>query len=256
MDGIIMIGFFKSIVKKIFNLLGYNIVKLTDEQHDPFLTHHYQRHTRRRLEHLASLGLSIAGSTVLEVGAGVGDHTDFYIDRGCHIVTSDARQDNIKVLRLKYPDIRVLHLDMDYPPGTFKEVFDIAHCYGLLYHLKHPDKALEFLSHCCRRMLILSTCVSYGDDDLLNPITENKNYALYSVRGSGCKPTRRWVYNQLKKHFEYVYLPITQPNHEEFPIDWSLPSKAKHSRAVFIASRQKLNSSLLREEIPMKQIRH
>ena len=46
-----------------------------------FHTDHYLRHNQRLLEHLATLGLPIAGRTVLEVGAGIGDLTSFFLDR-------------------------------------------------------------------------------------------------------------------------------------------------------------------------------
>ncbi len=73
---------FKKTVKKLLKLPG--------SPKDVFLSYHYQRHNQRRLEHLATLGLSIAGSTVLEVGAGIGDHTSFFLDRGCHVVCTEA----------------------------------------------------------------------------------------------------------------------------------------------------------------------
>ena len=37
-----------------------------------FRNPHYQRHNRRRQEHLASLDLDLRGKTVLELGAGLG----------------------------------------------------------------------------------------------------------------------------------------------------------------------------------------
>ncbi len=43
-----------------------------------FATDDYRRHNSRRLEHLATLGLDLAGRKVLEVGAGIGDHTSFF----------------------------------------------------------------------------------------------------------------------------------------------------------------------------------
>lgn len=239
----------KTILKKVLNL--------GPSPKDAFLSYHYQRHNQRRLEHLSSLGLKIAGSTVLEVGAGIGDHTSFFVDRGCKVVTSDGRQQNIEILRSRYPDVRALHIDLDSPPGEFNEVFDIVYCYGLLYHLKNPTRAIEFMSSCCRNMLLLETCVSFGDEALLNPNAEDRLDPTQSYTGIGSRPTRRWVCNQLKRHFQFVYLPITQPNHEEFPIDWT-PTAAKKglARAVFIASRQKIVDEIFQEEIPTKQIRH
>lgn len=239
----------KNIVKKL--------LKLDPSPEKAFLSYHYQRHNQRRLEHLASLGLNIAGSTVLEVGAGIGDHTHFFIDRGCQIVASDARHENLKILRSRYPDVKVLHIDLDNPPKIFNDLFDIIYCYGVLYHLQHPTEALEFMSRCCRKMLLLETCVSFGDKDSLNPCNEDLRNPTQSISGMGCRPTRKWVYNQLKRHFDFVYLPITQPHHEEFPVDWTLPpSKKTLARAVFIASRQQIINRFLVEEIPIKQIRH
>jgi hypothetical protein len=252
----------KRLIRKPFNLIGLDIIKISNTSpvitpEKSFLSHHYQRHNQRRLEHLASLGLNINGLTVLEVGAGIGDHTSFFLDRDCRIVTSDARHENIEFLRSRYPDLTVLHLDLDNPPLAFGRLFDIVYCYGLLYHLKNPTRAIEFMANCCRKVLLLETCVSFGDQVLLNPCSENAANPAQAISGMGCRPTRRWVYNHLNKYFEFVYLPITQPDHEEFPIDWtSRPSKQILTRSVFIASRQRIVNALLTQEIPMKQKRH
>lgn len=252
-----MARFLKLLVKKILNFFGYAIIKRNGRiQADPFFSHYYQRNTRRRLEHLAGLGLDIAHSSVLEVGAGIGDCTDFFIDRACRVVTSDAREEIVNMLRMKYPDIKVLKLDLDNSPKDFNDTFDIVYCYGVLYHLNNPAGALRFLSHCCRRMLLLSTVVSYGSDSNVTPVKEDPKLVLHSVSGKGCRPTRRWVFNELKKYFEYVYLPITQPNHAEFPIDWSSPCNEPLPKTVYIASREKIDNKLLTEELPIRQMRH
>lgn len=225
---------------------------------ETFLSHYYLRHNQRRQEHLATLGLDIAGSTVLEVGAGIGDHTSFFLDRGCPVVSTDARPENLKILHSRYPDLQVKHLDLDYPDAaTVNGLFDIVYCYGLLYHLKKPAEGIEFMARRCRKMLLLETCVSFGDGELINPCYEPVESPSHSVSGFGCRPTRKWVYNQLKHHFEHVYMPITQPNHEEFPIDWSLPPAAEVlTRSIFISSRHQLNNNLFVEGIPMQQRRH
>lgn len=193
---------------------------------------------------------------MLEVGAGIGDHTSFFLDRGCQVVSSEARPENLEILRSRYPNIEVRHLDLDVPDPKTSE-FDIVYCYGLLYHLNKPAEAIEFMSHHCRKMLLLETCVSFGDDELINPCLEPAESPSQAVSGHGCRPTRKWIYNQLKKHFAFVYMPITQPNHEEFPIDWSVPdSTPTLTRSIFIASRQAIDNQLLLEDIPLKQKRH
>ncbi|MFB8788611.1 MAG: FkbM family methyltransferase [Potamolinea sp.] len=224
---------------------------------DVFHSTHYQRHNQRRQEHLASLDLDLANATVLEVGAGIGDHTSFFLDRGCQVVSTEARQDNLQILRYRYPNLQVRHLDLDNPDPNFNEVFDIVYCYGLLYHLQKPVEAIEFMSRCCQKMLLLETCVSFGEEELINPCLEMAESPSQAISGQGCRPTRKWVYKQLKQHFDFVYMPITQPNHEEFPLDWSLsPSTKILTRSVYIASRQPLDNPILIEDIPVKQKRH
>jgi len=252
-----MIYFLKKLPRKALHRFGLDIIRLSKSGHGLFLRDHFQRLNQRRLEHLACLGLDIAGSTVLEVGAGIGEHTSFFLDRNCQITTSDAREEHVKMLRSRYPSIRVLQINLDTPPKMFNESFDIVYCYGVLYHLGNPFTAIEFMSNCCRKMLLLETCISFGDEDSINLITEDAIDPRRSITGVGCRPTRSWIFNELKKYFEFVYLPITQPNHEEYPIDWTnARSKTTRNRAIFIASQQKINNRLLVEEIPIKQIRH
>ena len=110
---------------------------------------HYLRHNQRRQEHLATLGLDMPGKSVLEVGAGLGDHTSFFLDRGCRVVTSDARPSNLEKLRQRFAaeknvSVRQIDLDQAVLSGLGDdESFDIVYCYGLLYHLSRPAEALQ-----------------------------------------------------------------------------------------------------------------
>jgi FkbM family methyltransferase len=236
-------------------------------QHEPekvFLSNHYRRHTQRRLEHLASLGLNLSGTSVLEVGAGIGDLTSFYLDRGCKVLATDGRTENVEVLKRIYagnPDLRSMLLDMDNPPESLGEAFSIIHCYGLLYHLGNPETAIEFMAKHCKDLLVMESRVIFGDDEKKIVWAEPEQYLENTITGEASHLTRRWIFNRLKQHFEFVYMPITQPNHSEFPIDWRDPTLNTDPgetliRAIFIASRQPIDNPLLVEDIPMKQRHH
>lgn len=213
----------------------------------------YQRINQRRLEHLATLNLPVDGSTVLEVGAGIGDHTSFFIDRRCEIVSTEARPENLKVIRTRYPNIRVEQLDLDAPDPNFQGLFDIVYCYGLLYHLRKPEEAISFMAERTKKMLLLETCVSFGEESAINFCNEPITNPTQSFSGTGCRPTRIWIYQQLKKYFRYVYLPITQPNHEQFPLEWDTQTSPKEQavlvRSIFIASNESLSNPLLTENL-------
>ncbi len=196
--------------------------------------------------------------SVLEIGAGIGDHSQYFIDRGCAITITEARPENLEYLKTRYPDCSIQALDMEYPSPIVGAPFDIVHCYGLLYHLSNPEQALDFLCRNAGKLLLLETCVSFGGGDFVNLASETQYDLTQAYSGTGCRPTRKWLFDKLGEHFKYVYIPKTQPCHEEFPLDWTAPEKhaAALQRAVFIASHQPLEQDVLVSSLIMKQSRH
>lgn len=233
-----------------------------------FRSNRFLRHSARRLEHLASLRIPVAGMSILEVGAGIGDHSQYYIDRGCRITITEARPENLKHLRTRYPACAVRFLDLENPSNVEGAPFDLVHCYGVLYHVSNPDRTLEFLARNARKMLFLETCVTFGEGAEVNVTEETPLHPASAFSGTGCRPTRTWVYNKLREVFRYVYLPKTQPCHEEFPLDWTDPDKhaaalglhkfdtSTKTRAIFIGSHEQLDNDLLTPTLIMKQTRH
>src|SRR5215216_4710861 len=89
----------------------------------------YLRHNQRRQEHLASLDLPLAGRSVLELGAGIGDHSTFFLDRGCPLTITDAREQNIEIIRERLPGTEVRILDLDDPAPDFRGRWDVVYAY-------------------------------------------------------------------------------------------------------------------------------
>jgi len=253
-----VIGRVKSAVQSSARKLGVDVVRYRAPVSE-FHSDAYLRHNARRLEHLASLRLPVAGRTVLEVGAGIGDHSHYYLDRGCAVTITEARSENLDFLRQRYPDCDVRHLDLEEPELDAPQPFDVVHCYGLLYHLKQPEAALAFLAEHTGGVLLLETCVSYGADEAVHPTPENRANPSQAVSGMGCRPTRGWIWGQLERWFEHVYLPRTQPNHEQFPVDWARAGAANRdglTRAVFVASRRPIENEALVHALLDRQTRH
>ena len=242
---------------RVTRIVGFRPA-MVDVAVDLFHSHHYLRHNARRLEHLASLGIDVAGKSVLEVGAGLGDHSHYYLDRGCAVTITEARPRSVAYLRKRYPNVTVLELDVERPIDVLGAPFDVVHCYGLLYHLESPETAIDFLARNCRGIVLLETCVAFGAESTITPVAEMREDPTSAVSGTGCRPTRAWVFERLKARFEHVYVPITQPNHEEFPVDWNSPEHANGllNRAVFVASRSPLDNPQLVESLPARQRRH
>lgn len=224
----------------------------------------YKRNNNRRQEHLATLGLDVFDKSVLELGAGLGDHTSFFLDRGCTVTSIEARPENCKFFAATmefvgkhgyFPAAKwnLIEADVNALNPTALGKFDIVYAYGIFYHLADPDGALKLFAAFCGDLLLLETCVSVGDYEAANIVTEPKEVQTQAFDGLGCRPTRPWIFNRLRALFPYVYVPKTQPVHEDFPIDWTVAPKTELTRAVFIASRQPIDSPMLLSELPAKQ---
>jgi hypothetical protein len=234
---------------------------MMNETQGPALNHfysdHYQVHNRARLEHLASLELPVEHRTVLELGSGPGDHTFFYLSRGCRVSAVDARKECLDALNQRYPQVPAYCIDLNQPSGIDElGPFQVVHCYGILYHLEHPELAIAAIGRVCTEIAIVETCVSPGEGaDILFPPEPPEDYTQ-SVTGRGCRPTRRWVFNELRRWFPHVYVTATQPDHVEFPVDWTACFTGENLiRCVFVVSRTALENPLLVPEIPSRQKR-
>lgn len=217
----------------------------------------YLRITQRRLEHLASLGLPLVDRTVLDVGAGIGDFSSFYLDRGCRVLAVEPREENLRdfntnmrrsgiqfegKLELRAGDVWALN--------EIEGVFDIVHAYGVLYHLSDPARALRTLASRCGGILLLETCVSNQTNGQSNVVPEPTENASQAIDGLGCRPDRAWLHAELKQLFAHVYMPQTQPCHEQFPRDWRVGFGSDTlQRSIYVASRQPLPLPSLRDEL-------
>jgi phospholipid N-methyltransferase len=222
--------------------------------YDDFHSEFYLKHNQSRFDHLNTINIDFEGKSILEIGAGIGDHTKYLLNKKpTNILALEARKENVKVLLESFKQInnvQIVLFDIENNNGFNIGKYDICYCYGLLYHLSKPGEALNFISEHTKETLLLETCVHYTNVEKINLVDEDKNLFSQSVEGRGCRPGRVWLYNELKKRFPYVYIPLTQPLHEQFPIDWTMalpPSRL--TRAVFIASRSEIFNEQLTTDL-------
>ncbi len=205
-----------------------------------------------RQDHLASLGLDLAGKQVLEVGAGVGWHTRFFEKIGSQVTTTDARPENVAETIRRYPNrkdrVAVVDLNVGGSHEYFGE-FDVVYCYGALYHLPDPALCIRDMAASCRGLFLIETCVHPTDNGQINLAREDRCNPNQSFNGDGCRPGRDWVITELSKYFPHVYITRTQPDHSDFPLKWPviLEPGVQNCRAIFVASRTRLKNPELSE---------
>jgi hypothetical protein len=200
--------------------------------------------------------LPIEGKSVLEVGSGIGQLTHFFEERECVVHSTDGRIENVmeNLRRNPHRNGRVWVSDVLVPHShSFLGRFNFVFCYGLLYHVGNPSLCLFNLKKTLHEngILILSSIVNQVDNGKINYKMENRESTEMSLDGSACDPARDWIWNTLSRFFDYVYMPIKQPPDPQYPTRW--PSRHEQARAVFVASRERLNLPSLSSELLMEQ---
>jgi SAM-dependent methyltransferase len=193
-----------------------------------------------RLAHLASLDLPLGNRTVLEVGAGVGRLTGFFIDRGCSVVATEARSENVAELRRRLPTVDAREADVEESLESLGQ-FDVVFCYGVLYHLESPLRALRHLADVCDDLLLIETMVCDARLPVLR-LEDEPTTANQALRGLAHRPSPSYLALALNRvGFDNVYAATDPPDHPDYCFSWidnmDTARDGALLRGVFIASR-------------------
>src|ERR1700736_1148590 len=71
-----------------------------------FASDHYRRHNSRRLEHLAARFCRSPAAGSSNWAPGIGDHTGYFVDRGCEVTRVEGRGENLAVCARGFPRLR------------------------------------------------------------------------------------------------------------------------------------------------------
>jgi SAM-dependent methyltransferase len=202
-----------------------------------------------RIEWLEQSGLPVSGARVLDAGAGVGHFISFYADRGCTVVCIDGRSENIGELKRRHPNVDARVADLQTIDTRDFGLFDVIHCFGLLYHLDSPVAALRRLHAMCGRLLILETMVCDSSSPVSVLVDETKA-ASQAMDALGCRPSPSFIALALNRvGFEYVYGAAVPPRHPDFQFSWKDNLETTRDgvplRCVIVASRTPLELTSL-----------
>lgn len=203
------------------------------------------RINQERLKHLDSLNLDISNKNVTEYGAGPGLLTQYFIYKNCKINALEGREDNIKHF-IQNQNVRIKQFDLEKTDWNEIQTTQIGFAYGLLYHLGNPKNFVEQASKKTEDFLILETIASDDKQPISEHfVTEDKASEIQSLSGFACRPSRKLVWDWFKEYFPYVYVPKTQPNHEDFPAYFGEKSSHHTMRFIIIGSKKHIDNPSL-----------
>ena len=155
--------------------------------------------------------------TALDVGCGVGYFSAMLRDLGLNVTAVDARPENIAEARTRHAGIEFRAADAEDPalPSSLG-VFDLVACFGLLYHLENPLRALRNLRALTGKLLVLES-MSVADDQPFLLLLDEPGGEDQSLRAVSCYPSEgAMIKMAYRAGFPHVYRFRTLPDHEDF----------------------------------------
>jgi SAM-dependent methyltransferase len=174
--------------------------------------------------------------TALDVGCGTGFFSEFLRDSEYRVTALDGRKENVEEAQRRVENVEFHHADVEDPSLPTLGSFDVVLCFGLLYHLENPFRAIRNLFALTGKLLIIESMCVPDESSLLYLMDEGKledqglNYvALYP--SEGCLIKMMW-----RAGFPFVYRFRNLPDFEQFR---DTPGR-KRSRTMLVGSQVKL----------------
>lgn len=159
-----------------------------------------------------ALGLS----TAADAGCGLGFFTETLAECGLSARGFDARAENIEEARRRFPRIPFEQADVEAREISQLGQFDLALCFGLLYHLENPLQAIRNLRAITEKCLVLeSMCLPEERCSLL--LRQEPRQDDQSLTELACYPSESSLVKMLyRAGFSKVYRVTPLPDHDDF----------------------------------------
>jgi FkbM family methyltransferase len=168
------------------------------------------RRVARKLK--PALGLSNA----VDAGCGVGFFSQTLAECGFSVCGFDARAENVDEARRRFPGIPFEKADIEDPAISGLGRFDLVLCFGLLYHLENPLRAIRNLRALTEKCLLLeSMCLPEERCTLL--LREEPRQDDQSLAAVACYASEGALVKMLyRAGFAKVYRVTLLPDHDDF----------------------------------------
>jgi FkbM family methyltransferase len=154
--------------------------------------------------------------TALDAGCGVGFFAQTLAEMGLETRGFDGRSENVVEARKRFPKIEFERGDIESAEIARLGTFDLVLCFGLLYHLESPMRAIRHLRALTGKgLLIESMCVP--GDDVRMAMREEPLQRDQSLTDMAFYPSELCLVKMLyRAGFAHVYRVKRLPEHDDF----------------------------------------
>ncbi len=180
--------------------------------------------------------------TAVDVGCGVGVFSDYLRALGVAAVGVDARPANVAEARARYPEIPFHVGDVEDSAILALGPRDLVLCFGLLYHLENPFRAVRHLAALTGTLLVIESMIIPSRSPRA-ALVDEPHEVDQGLRHVALVPSESCLVAMLyRAGLGAVYRPARLPDHEDFRP--TLPRRRR--RTILLAARSPLPSPSLR----------
>lgn len=185
--------------------------------------------------------------SALDVGCGVGKFSHFLSNLNFKTTAIDGRQENVNEAKRRYPQINFLRFNVEENDIINLGKFDLVLCFGLLYHLENPFKAIRNLHNLTGKILIAESMISPDEKPTTSIVDEGRaenqglNYVALIPSESGLV---KMLYHS---GFSFIYKVTLIPDHPDFKKSILIEKR----RTVLLAASEEIKSEYLEKITPV-----
>jgi hypothetical protein len=140
------------------------------------------------------------GKKILEMGSYQGGITQMFHNLGANITGVEGSDTNLSLAQSRYPHLNFVHGDCEKIDWEFEDHYDIIIHWGLLYHLKYPERSVKVCLRHTDRMFLESLVVDRSSPELFFVKEDNITLPDQALNGEGARPSPSYVEEILHGH--------------------------------------------------------
>jgi hypothetical protein len=167
----------------------------------------------------------LKNKSLLELGCGYADIGNEFYKLGCDVMSSDAREEYISVVRSKYPHIKTCVIDCD--NTLLNQKFDIIVNWSLICHIKNIDQHIQNVSENCDYLFLETEVLDHECNTCIFTVEHGYDQAFNK---NGNKSSQSKIEQILDiNNFNYKIINDNILNSSFHKYNWSISNSSKYN---------------------------
>jgi SAM-dependent methyltransferase len=191
---------------------------------------------------LPDLIASLQLKTALDLGCGLGHYAELLHTLGLDVLAVDGRPENVAEARRRYPHLRFDVVDAQDSGLSRLGRFDLVFCFGLIYHLENPLRAIRSISEMTLKLTYVEGMV-YPSPEPVMVLLDERDLADQGLNYLAFYPSESCMIKMLRRTgFSECYVPAESIAHPEY----QLMANGFRLRSVMVGSKLPVKSPALK----------